>query len=86
MCRKIDSRLFRREFFLGSPRDTVYPWGLWSPFYSALNIVFGSPRDTVYPWGIWSPFYSALNVIIGVFKRYLRFRGVCSCVFFNIVI
>ena len=32
----------------------------FSPFYSALNIVFGgSPRDTVYPWGLWSPFYSA---------------------------
>lgn len=23
----------------------------FSPFYSALNIVFGAPRDTVYPWG-----------------------------------
>ena len=26
-----NSRLFRREFFSGFPRDTVYPWGLWSP-------------------------------------------------------
>lgn len=38
----------------------------FSPFYSALNIVFGAPRNAVYPWGIWSPFYSALYVIIGV--------------------
>ena len=36
-----NSRLFRREFFLGSPRDTVYPWGLWSPFYSAINVIIG---------------------------------------------
>ena len=46
-----NSRLFRREFFLGSPRDTVYPWGLWSPFYSALNIVFGVPAGYCVPVG-----------------------------------
>ncbi len=47
-----NSRLFRREFFLGPPRDTVYPWGLWSPFYSALNIVFGVPAGYCVPVGI----------------------------------
>ena len=47
-----NSRLFGREFFLGSPRDTVYPWGIWSPFYSALNIVFGVPAGYCVPVGI----------------------------------
>ena len=47
-----NSRLFRREFFLGSPRDTVYPWGIWSPFYSALNIVFGAPAGYCVPVGL----------------------------------
>lgn len=35
-----------------SPRDTVYPWGIWSPFYSALNIVFGAPAGYCVPVGI----------------------------------
>ena len=51
----------------------------FSPFYSALNMVFGVPTGYCVPvglmvaflggnffWGLWSPFYSALYVIIGV--------------------
>lgn len=41
-----------RHFVSGSPRDTVYPWGIWSPFYSALNIVFGAPAGYCVPVGL----------------------------------
>ena len=71
------------NFFLGSPRDTVYPWGRWSPFYSALNIVFGAPAGYCVPAGLMVTF---IRWDFLFFRRYLRFRGVCSCVFLNIVI
>lgn len=29
------------NFIERAPRDTEYPWGLWSPFYSAINVIIG---------------------------------------------
>ena len=54
-----NSRLFRREFFLGVPAGYCVPVGLMVTF-KGWDFLF--------------------------FRRYLRFRGVCSCVFLNIVI
>lgn len=55
----------------------------FSPFYSALNIVFGVPAGYCVPVGLMVTFKRWGFLF---FRRYLRFRGVCSCVFFNIVI
>ena len=56
----------------------------FSPFYSALNIVFGAPAGYCVPVGLMVTFKG--GGIFLFFRRYLRFRGVCSCVFLNIVI
>lgn len=80
MYRKINSRLFRREFFLGSPRDTVYPWGRWSPFYSALNIVFGIPAGYCVPVGLMVTFK---GWDFFIFSKILAFSGRLFLCFFE---
>lgn len=55
----------------------------FSPFYSALNIVFGVPTGYCVPVGLMVTF-KGWDFLF--FRRYLRFRDVCSCVFLNIVI
>ena len=77
-----NSRLFRREFFLESPRDTVYPWGIWSPFYSALNIVFGAPAEYCVPVGImvafkrWDFFSKILAFSGRLFLCFFEYRNI----------
>lgn len=75
-----NSRLFRREFFLGSPRDTVYPWGIWSPFYSALNIVFGAPAGYRVPVGLMVTFK---RWDFFIFSKILAFSGRLFLCFFE---
>lgn len=55
----------------------------FSPFYSALNIVFGVSAGYCVPVGLMVTF-KRWDFLF--FRRYLRFRDVCSCVFLNIVI
>ena len=75
-----NSRLFRREFFLGSPRDTVYPWGLWSPFYSALYVIIGVPTGYCVPVGLMVTF-KGWNFF--VFSKILAFSGRLFLCFFE---